>query len=67
MRRRQPAQRYFQVIAQLLGAKAQRVRLIEQLIDVYRVPWVPDWRLGDLGGRPPRETEPLARLTGALR
>ncbi|MFC7513218.1 DUF6668 family protein [Streptomyces thermocarboxydus] len=46
---------------------AHRVRLIEQLIDVYRVPWVPDWRLGDLGGRPPRETEPLARLTGAQR
>ncbi|MFH9175872.1 DUF6668 family protein [Streptomyces albogriseolus] len=46
---------------------AHRVRLIEPLIDVYRVPWVPDWRLGDLDGRPPRGTEPLARLTGALR
>ncbi|WP_406726068.1 DUF6668 family protein [Streptomyces sp. GD-15H] len=46
---------------------AQRVRLIESLIDVYRVPWVPEWRLGDLSGRPPRETEPLARLTGSLR
>ncbi|MET8894959.1 DUF6668 family protein [Streptomyces albogriseolus] len=46
---------------------AHRVRLIEPLIDVYRVPWVPDWRLGDLTGRPPRETEPLARLTDALR
>ncbi|MFE7644456.1 DUF6668 family protein [Streptomyces phaeoluteigriseus] len=42
---------------------AQRVRLIESVIDVYRVPWVPDWRLGDLSGIPPRETEPLARLT----
>ncbi|MER6417601.1 hypothetical protein [Streptomyces sp. NPDC001137] len=45
----------------------RQVRLIESLIDVYRVPWVSDWRLGDLGGRPPRETEALARLTGAAR
>ncbi|MBO4258389.1 DUF6668 family protein [Streptomyces griseorubiginosus] len=43
----------------------RQIRLLEQVIDVYRVPWVPDWRLGDLGGRPPRETEALARLTGA--
>ncbi|MFG3260715.1 MULTISPECIES: hypothetical protein [Streptomyces] len=42
---------------------AQRVRLIESAIDVYRVPWVQDWRLGDLSGTPPRETEPLIRLT----
>ncbi|MEV7891252.1 DUF6668 family protein [Streptomyces sp. NPDC002817] len=46
---------------------AQHVKVIESLIDVYRVPWVPDWRLGDLGGRPPRETAPLARLTGRSR
>jgi hypothetical protein len=46
---------------------AQRVRLIESVIDVYRVPWVSEWRLGDLSGRPPRETEALARLTGAMR
>jgi hypothetical protein len=44
---------------------AQRARLLESVIDVYHVPWVPDWRLGDLTGRPPREAEPLARLTGA--
>ncbi|MBY8869013.1 DUF6668 family protein [Streptomyces sennicomposti] len=44
---------------------AQRVRPLEAAIDVYRVPWVPDWRLGDLSARPPREAEPLARLTGA--
>ncbi|WP_367321408.1 DUF6668 family protein [Streptomyces sp. HUAS ZL42] len=43
---------------------AQHVRLIESVIDVYRVPWVPAWRVGDLSGRPPRETEALARLTG---
>lgn len=44
---------------------AQRARMLESVIDVYHVPWVPDWRLGDLTGRPPREAEPLARLTGA--
>ncbi|KPI20855.1 hypothetical protein OK074_7532 [Actinobacteria bacterium OK074] len=43
---------------------AQRVKEIEALIDVYRVPWVPAWRLGDLSGQPPRECERLARLTG---
>jgi hypothetical protein len=46
---------------------AQRVRGIEAVIDVHRVPWVPEWRLGDLGGGPPRETEALARLTGVGR
>ncbi|MEU6912929.1 DUF6668 family protein [Streptomyces olindensis] len=45
---------------------AQRVRSLESVIDVYRVPWVPAWRLGE-PGRPPRETEPLLRLTGAVR
>ncbi|MDF3301933.1 DUF6668 family protein [Streptomyces tropicalis] len=44
---------------------AQRVKGLESVIDVYRVPWVPAWRLGDLAGGPPREAEPLSRLTGA--
>ncbi|OPG02427.1 hypothetical protein B1R27_32570 [Streptomyces sp. GKU 895] len=44
---------------------AQQVKVIESVIDVYRVPWVPAWRLGDLSGHPPRETASLARLTGA--
>ncbi|MEV7078810.1 DUF6668 family protein [Streptomyces sp. NPDC093516] len=44
---------------------AQRVKSLESVIDVYRVPWVPAWRLGELG-RPPRETAALARLTGAV-
>ena len=43
----------------------RQVRLLESAVDVYRVPWVPGWRLGDLSGRPPRETQALARLTGA--
>ncbi|MEU6141487.1 DUF6668 family protein [Streptomyces sp. NPDC047081] len=43
----------------------RHVRQLASVIDVYRVPWVPDWRLGDLGGRVPRGTETLARLTGA--
>ncbi|WP_078884266.1 DUF6668 family protein [Streptomyces sp. NRRL S-340] len=43
---------------------AQRVRPVEAVVDVHHVPWVPAWRLGDLSGRPPREAEPLARLTG---
>ena len=45
---------------------AQRVRVIESMIDVYRVPWVPAWRIGDLSGQPPRECERLARLTGVF-
>ncbi|WP_416983127.1 DUF6668 family protein [Streptomyces sp. T028] len=45
----------------------QRIRVIESAVDVYRVPWVTEWRLGDLGGGPPRETEALTRLTGARR
>jgi hypothetical protein len=45
---------------------AQRIKVIESMIDVYRVPWVPDWRIGDLSGRPPRECDQLARLTGAF-
>jgi hypothetical protein len=44
----------------------QRIRLIESAIDVYRVPWVQSWRLGDLSGEPPRETATLSRLTGAV-
>ncbi|MBC9726167.1 DUF6668 family protein [Streptomyces sp. TRM68367] len=44
---------------------AHRIKAIEQTVDVYRVPWVPAWRLGDLTGHPPRETHALARLTGA--
>jgi hypothetical protein len=42
---------------------AQRIKVIESAIDVYRVPWVPAWRLGDLSGPRPRESEALARLT----
>ncbi|MFF5182927.1 DUF6668 family protein [Streptomyces sp. NPDC000345] len=45
----------------------QRMRVIESVADVHRVPWVSEWRLGELGGRPPRETEALARLTGVRR
>ncbi|MGQ4435710.1 MULTISPECIES: DUF6668 family protein [unclassified Streptomyces] len=46
---------------------AQYIKPIESVIDVYRVPWVPSWRLGDLTGPPPRETDPLSRLTGTIR
>ena len=46
---------------------AAHVKAIESVIDVYRVPWVPAWRIGDLTGEPPRETEALARLTGTVR
>jgi len=42
---------------------AQRIREIESTVDVYRVPWVPAWRLGDLNAAPPRGTEALGRLT----
>ncbi|MBC2901178.1 DUF6668 family protein [Streptomyces cupreus] len=46
---------------------AQRVKAIEEVIDVYRVPWVQAWRLGETDGRPPREAAALARLTGTGR
>ncbi|MDX2938954.1 DUF6668 family protein [Streptomyces ipomoeae] len=42
----------------------QRVKVISSVIDVYRVPWVPAWRTGDLNGPLPRESAALARLTG---
>ncbi len=36
---------------------AQHIKSIESVIDVYRVPWVPSWRLGDLTGpHPGRQT-----------
>ncbi|MFF7950145.1 hypothetical protein [Streptomyces griseorubiginosus] len=41
---------------------AGRIKEIESAVDVYRVPWVSDWRLGDLSGKPPRGTESLIRL-----
>ncbi|MEU6480662.1 DUF6668 family protein [Streptomyces sp. NPDC047017] len=45
---------------------AQRLAPVESAAAVHRVPWVPAWRVGDLTGRPPRETEPLTRLTDAM-
>ena len=42
----------------------QRVKVINSVIDVYRVPWIPAWRTGDVTGPLPREIAPLARLTG---
>lgn len=44
---------------------SQRLKEIESLVDVRRVPWVPAWRLGDLDGTPPRGTEALVRLIRA--
>ncbi|MFF0158668.1 DUF6668 family protein [Streptomyces sp. NPDC005263] len=41
---------------------AQRIKVIESAIDVYRVPWMPAWRLDDLTGPAPREPAALARL-----
>lgn len=46
---------------------AERVKVIESVIDVYRVPWVAAWRLGELSGQVPREAAALARLTGRFR
>lgn len=42
----------------------QRIKVINSVIDVYRVPWMPAWRTGDLNGPLPREAASLARLTG---
>lgn len=46
---------------------AQRVQAIDSMIDVYQVPWIPAWRIGDLTAATPRETAALARLTGVAR
>ncbi|MFJ6837530.1 DUF6668 family protein [Streptomyces sp. NPDC091209] len=43
---------------------AQHIKVINSVIDVYRVPWIPAWRTGDLVAPLPRETAPLTRLTG---
>ncbi|NEB00060.1 DUF6668 family protein [Streptomyces sp. SID13726] len=42
---------------------ARQIREIEAAVDVYRVPWVTAWRLGEPDRTPPRGTEALARLT----
>lgn len=42
---------------------AQHVKLISSVIDVYHVPWMPAWRIGDLTVPLPRESADLARLT----
>ncbi|WP_393079605.1 DUF6668 family protein [Streptomyces sp. LN704] len=46
---------------------AQRVKALTSVIDVHQVPWVPAWRLGDLGAVPPRESAALARLTASAK
>ncbi|SFF42874.1 hypothetical protein SAMN02787118_106381 [Streptomyces mirabilis] len=46
---------------------AQRVKVIDSMVDAYQVPWIPAWRIGDLASAPPRETAALARLTGTTR
>lgn len=43
----------------------QRIKVISSVIDVYRVPWMPAWRTGELTVPLPRETAALARLTAA--
>ncbi|MFE2304074.1 hypothetical protein ACFXAW_38455 [Streptomyces sp. NPDC059445] len=43
---------------------AQRIKVINSVVDVYRVPWMPAWRTGDLTGPLPREAASLARLRG---
>ncbi|MFF2998946.1 DUF6668 family protein [Streptomyces sp. NPDC057950] len=46
---------------------AQRVKALASAIDVHQVPWVPSWRIGDLGAVPPRESAALARLTASAK
>lgn len=43
---------------------AQYIDVLTSVVDVYRVPWVNAWRINDLTVAPPRESAPLARLTG---
>ncbi|MFG3583347.1 DUF6668 family protein [Streptomyces sp. NPDC047990] len=46
---------------------AQGVKALSSVVDVHEVPWVPAWRIGDLGSGPPRESAALARLTASAR
>jgi hypothetical protein len=43
----------------------QRIKVINSVVQVHRVPWVPGWRTGDLTVPPPRETSGLAALAAA--
>ncbi|WP_051722667.1 hypothetical protein [Streptomyces albus] len=41
---------------------AQRIKVIGSVIEVHRVPWIPQWRTGNLDAPLPREVAALARL-----
>lgn len=43
----------------------QRIKVIGSVVKVYRVPWMPAWRTGDLTVPPPREISQLAALAAA--
>ncbi|MYS51699.1 hypothetical protein GTW46_16815, partial [Streptomyces sp. SID6013] len=43
----------------------QRIKVIGSVADVYRVPWTPAWRTGDLNVPAPKETAALAALLAA--
>ncbi|MEU8777785.1 DUF6668 family protein [Streptomyces sp. NPDC048606] len=41
---------------------AKRIKVISSVITIHRVPWMPNWRMGDLSGPAPREASALSKL-----
>ncbi|MCC5032075.1 hypothetical protein DMH02_002050 [Streptomyces sp. WAC 00631] len=41
---------------------AQRIKVIGSVVEVHRVPWIPQWRTGNLDAPLPRELSSLVRL-----
>ncbi|MFD5066079.1 hypothetical protein ACFWNO_48470, partial [Streptomyces sp. NPDC058394] len=41
---------------------AKRIKVIGSVTTIHRIPWMPNWRMGDLSGPMPREASALSKL-----